>query len=196
MNVPKLSGVPPTGVAPDWTSLSRIGGSSSAALTAVLSLAIDRRWRLRRREQPIPVRRVGVGIALLGERRYVRQDCVALVSRRADRHEVAGLDLCDEHRHVGGQHVDLSAEQIGQSRSCARVGHVKKFHARRRGEQLLRQMRRASRCRSRRTGWRRVSPWRESTSSLTVLMPSFGGTTSTSVTVVTSATGAKSRSAS
>src|ERR1700722_7050944 len=38
-NVPNESGVPPTGVAPTLTSLSRTAGSASASLTALFSFA-------------------------------------------------------------------------------------------------------------------------------------------------------------
>src|SRR5580692_11226876 len=41
MKAPSDSGVPPTGVAPAFTSFSRTSGSLSASMTALLSLAIS-----------------------------------------------------------------------------------------------------------------------------------------------------------
>jgi len=50
--------------------------------------------------------------------------------------------LRDQHRQIGGKHLYLAAEQVGQRRRRAAIGHVQEFYVRRDVEQFLGEMRR------------------------------------------------------
>ena len=131
-NLPNSAGLSATGIAPESISFCFTTGSLIALHERVVDLGDDRGRRLGRRQQAVPVVDDGVGIALLGERRHIRQHRIALAGRRAERPDLAALDVRHQHRRVGGEHLHLAAEQIGQRGRRAAIGHVDELHAGRR----------------------------------------------------------------
>src|SRR5215813_12654368 len=135
------------GTAPDCKSFSRTSGVSSTATTASCNFATTADGVFAGANNPYQLSATVSGETLLGERGDVGQQRVAAGGGGADRLELAGANMRQQHRRIGEQRGDLPAEKIRQGRRGAAIGHVQKLHVRSRLIELEREM-----CRATRTG--------------------------------------------